>query len=355
MTIDFVINQSLNFDIIKFVFKFSKVIGKKYLPILGVVMVFALLNVLIFKPNLNVKAIISQNLIPSFTDLWQLQIDATKPSDELSDIQKPMSDYFTKREQNFDLSLLNKQIQNILGQDSDKYGVSIIQPTLGLQTQVNSDKVLPPASISKLPIAILILKDIDAGKFSLDTNVVLTDEDKAYESDSLYYYDSGVSLPIREYLKLLLEESDNTAMTLLERVLGGSDLVNSRTILELGVQRLFRLPMEATSSDVAKIWQGIYAQSYLSKSLNDLLIEYLSNIAPRLQDRIPQGVPSGVHVAHKIGEIETDYGIAYNDSGIVYGPKYDFIVVVIDQDVDQNEATSKIIQITQAAYNFFEK
>jgi len=201
----------------------------------------------------------------------------------------------------------------------------------------------------------LILKDIDAGKYSLDTDVVLTDEDKAYESDSLYYYDSGVSLPIREYLSFILEESDNTAMTLLERVLGGSDLINSRTILELGVQTLFRLPMEATSGDIAKIWQGIYSQSYLSKSSNDLLIDYLSNVATWLQDRIPQGVPLGIKTVHKIGQLYTDYGMAYNDSGIIYGPKYDFIVVVIDQDVNQSEATSKMIQITQAAYNFFEK
>ena len=317
-------------------------------------MLFALLNVLISNSSLNAKANISQDFVPSFLDLPQPQIDTTTPSNELSDMQKPMSDYFIKRGQNFDMSQLNQQILEILGQDSDRYGVSIIQPTLGLQIQINSDKILPPASISKLPIAILILKDIDAGKYSLDTDVVLTDEDKAYESDSLYYYDSGVSLPIREYLRFMLEESDNTAMTLLERVLGGSDLINSRTILELGVQRLFRLPMEATSSDIAKIWQGIYNQNYLSKSSSDLLINYLSNVTPSMQDRIPQGVPPGIKTAHKIGELYTDYGMAYNDSGIVYGSKYDFIVVVIDQDIEQGEATSKIIKITQAAYNFFE-
>lgn len=337
-------------------FKFLKITDKKHSPILGMIVVFTLLNTLISKPNLNAKALTVPDVVSSYSNLTQLQIDSITKSNILSDIhKKPISNYHIKREQNFDMSKLNDQILEIIGQDSDRYGVSIIQPTLGLQTKINSNKVLPPASISKLPIAILILKDVDSGKYSLDTNVVLMDEDKAYESDSLYYYNSGVSLAVREYLKFMLEESDNTAMTLLERVLGGSNLINFRTVTELGLQKLFRLPMEATSDYIAKIWYGIYNQKYLSKDLNDLLIGYLLNTSSWLQDRIPQGVPSDVRVAHKVGQIDTDDGMAYNDSGIVYGPKYDFILVIIDQDVDRNEATSKIVKITEATYNFFEK
>lgn len=150
----------------------------------------------------------------------------------------------------------------------------------------------------------------------------------------------------------MIVESDNTAMTLLERVLGGAKTINARSNTELNIQKLSRSPMQATTNEVAKLWLGLYNQTYLSKESNDLLLDFLLNTAPWLQDKIPAGVPAGTKVAHKIGAITTKYGMTYVDSGIVYGPKNNFIIVVLNQDVSQKDAVDKIKKITEVAYSF---
>ncbi len=255
----------------------------------------------------------------------------------------------------YDGNQLSQEILSILGDDAKHYGVSVSLPkddsfSLG----INAKRIFYPASISKLPIAVLILRDVDKGKFSLNTTFELKDENKAYESDILYNYVTGSELSLEDYLKFMISDSDNTAMMTLENALGGSSVINQRTKDELGLQTLFRYPHEGTAKDVNKLLNGLYNKKYLSAESNQLLLDMMVDVASKFQDRIVAGVPQDIKVAHKIGEIDTDNGVTYADAGIVYGQNQDFILVIMNQDVEQEVATEKIVQITQAVYKFLE-
>jgi beta-lactamase class A len=265
-------------------------------------------------------------------------------------LPQPMLVFATEK----NINTLKNEITNILAEDILNYSVSIKDLKTNSSVEINADEIFYPASISKLPIAVLILRDIESGLIKLDDNLVLIDEMKAYDSDILFALPSGTELSIGELLRLMLVESDNTAMMILEELLGGNELVNYRTLNELGVSKLSRYPMETTAREVDKILENIIRGKYLNKELNSLLIQHMSNTSLGSQDRIAKGVPKGIKVAHKIGELVTEYGYVYQDCGIVFAPKGDLSIVVLNRDIDRDQAKEKIREITEFTYTFFE-
>lgn len=248
-----------------------------------------------------------------------------------------------------------KKITEILqsGQTPDNYGLYLFEPSSDYSFGVNENTVFYPASISKLPIAILILRDLENKKLNLTDKIELKEANKAYESDEMFSQPTGSFFPISVYLKKMISQSDNTAMTTLEEILGGSERINTRTKNELKVN-LSRSPQITTGKDIGKLLENLYKNNYLNSQNTEYLIEMMVDVANWLQDRIPKGLPSGIEVAHKVGQIETDGGVVFADCGIIFGKKKDFILVFINQDVVQEEARLKIIEITKLAYNFFE-
>jgi beta-lactamase class A len=249
-----------------------------------------------------------------------------------------------------DFNKLKKEIVHILGEQKNNYAVVVWDLKRQKGFDINGDVIKPPASISKIPYAILTLRDIDKGKNTLDEVYKIRGDDKAYDTDILYSYENGADVTLDQYIKFLIQQSDNTAMMHLEDFLGGNQIYNQRVRDELGLTNLFRDPHTTSANQVSILLQNIYSQKYLSKKLNDYLIDTMINVDATFQDRIKEGVPENVPVAHKIGNLE---GI-YQDAGIVYGQKTDFVIVVLNENTSIDSAKETIREITRKVYNELE-
>ncbi|GHD04751.1 hypothetical protein GCM10007320_65960 [Pseudorhodoferax aquiterrae] len=75
-------------------------------------------------------------------------------------------------------------------------------------------------STAKVPIAVAVLQQVDAGRLQLDTEVVLRETDKVDGSGPLVWNKVGQSYPIDTLLARMLGDSDNTAANMLVRVVG---------------------------------------------------------------------------------------------------------------------------------------
>lgn len=75
-------------------------------------------------------------------------------------------------------------------------------------------------STAKVPIAVALLQQVDAGRLQLDTEVVLRETDKVDGSGPLVWNKVGQSYPIDTLLARMLGDSDNTAANMLVRVVG---------------------------------------------------------------------------------------------------------------------------------------
>jgi len=83
-------------------------------------------------------------------------------------------------------------------------------------------------SAVKVPIAIAVLQGVDDGELDLEQRLTLETEDKVDGSGDLVWQDSGVDYSLRDLLKEMLIESDNTAANMLIRLVGEDEL-NART------------------------------------------------------------------------------------------------------------------------------
>jgi beta-lactamase class A len=252
---------------------------------------------------------------------------------------------------NTQLSSLKSQITDILGEEIDKYGVFVSTSSTNI-LDINGDNLIVPASVSKIPIAVMVFRDIDIGKYDLKKTLPVLDSNKAYESDALWSYQNGTELTIEEYLKKMLQNSDNTAMNTLERSFGGYEVVNQRLKDEFGVEDFSRNPYRSKSNSVGKLLSQIIFGDVLSGESRSKLIAIMSDIPDQFQDRIASGVPKGIKVAHKIGQDRTEFGYSYNDAGIVFGQKKSFVIVILNQGVDEEIAISKIRKITEITYAY---
>jgi len=250
-----------------------------------------------------------------------------------------------------DFAELEFQLQQIIAGNEQDIAYLINDTNRKQIVSWNEDEVLLPGSITKLPYALLILKDVDNGALNLDQTFPIRSEYKAYDSDLMFYFENGREVTLREYLEYLIQESDNTAMTHLEAILGGYQTFKDRVINELQIGEFFRLPNTGSVTQVFQILDLLYGDDFLSAPSRDLLIDIMSNNAERFSNRIEAGVPDQTQVAHKIGNLVSDNGLAVSDAAIVFSEYTDLYIIVMTKDmVNEEEGAELIRQITSQSY-----
>jgi len=246
---------------------------------------------------------------------------------------------------------LRKDIEDILAEKIDNYAVYIKVLDENFEIGINENELFYPASIYKVPIAILVLRDIEAGKYSFNTQIELQQRNKFYTTDTLYSFDNGTMLSVDTLLHYMICYSDNSAWDMLmDNLLGTTAEIDERIYNELELEYTKRVPFQTTAKEVGEFFNGLYNYKYLSPEYNDYLLDLLCSIIPSQNDRIPAGLPEGTKAAHKIG---TWIGI-HQDGGIVYSDEYDFIIVVLNKNTSVVEGREIISQITNATWEYLQ-
>lgn len=243
---------------------------------------------------------------------------------------------------------INKVIDS---QSYGKCGVYVKNLQTGEEIKINEDKEFYPASIYKVPLSILILKDVDDGKISLDDEYTVNYSHIAYDFDPLASQVSNI-VSVRYLLELLIKNSDNTAQKLLvNEVIGSYEKYNERINDELdidGFQGDFET-LSVTPQQVGKLFENIHNQEYLSSKSNDYLVDLLSNTSSNFDDRIVAGIPDDIQTAHKIGQLDD----IYQDAGIVFGDN-DYVVILLNEKIMSYElASEKVSKISNIIWNYF--
>ncbi len=108
-------------------------------------------------------------------------------------------------------------------------------------------------STAKVPIAVAVLQQIDAGRLQTDTVVQLQDVDKVDGSGPLVWNRCGTQYSVRQLLERMLGDSDNTAANMLVRLIGPQAL-NSSASAAFGASRIGEL------TDFTQVRRDVYTQ-----------------------------------------------------------------------------------------------
>ncbi len=223
----------------------------------------------------------------------------------------------------------------------DDYLVSIyfeFLPT-GANISINKDEKIWPASLIKIPVAMAALKKVENGKWKLDNELVIMDEDKDDAYGELYKEQTGTTHTVEEFLKESLINSDNTAHFVLLRNIDNKELEDVYVHLGLDdvIDALKKSPKKDAEDDnriTAKrytiFFRSLYNATFLSPLYSQMFLGILGH-APK--ELLSKGLPENIQFVHKTG-VRVDEAVRA-DSGIVYVPGRPYLITVMVQQKDK--------------------
>ncbi|MDO9438639.1 serine hydrolase [Hydrogenophaga sp.] len=167
---------------------------------------------------------------------------------------------------------LRQHIERIDKATPGRMGVYIKRLDNGERFAYQADRPWYLGSTTKLPIAIAVLQEVQAGKLSLSQTVTLQDTDKVDGSGNVVWQKSGTTYSVDALLKRMLMESDNTAANLLIRTIG-EDTLNQRARDYFGASGFNRL------TNFTQVRREVYSE--LHPAARDLRNQDLVQLAAR--------------------------------------------------------------------------
>ena len=208
------------------------------------------------------------------------------------------------------------------------------------------------ASVIKLPMYAVIMKQAAEGKVDLYESITCRDEDKVPPCGALYFFTGDVHTDIHTLCGLMISLSDNAATNLLIRRFG-LDFLNEE-FKKIGLtdthleRRLFDPESAAKGmenrivpAEMGELLESIYRHSFVNEAVSCEMEKLL--LEQQINHKIPGYLPEGTPVAHKTGE---DDGIT-NDVAIVYA-REPYIVCFASNRTDVPEAERAIREISLA-------
>jgi beta-lactamase class A len=237
-------------------------------------------------------------------------------------------------------------------------GYTIVDLASGDRFERLETTPFPTASTIKLAILYELLRQADAGAIALDTPSPL-DRRRAVPGGLLYELSTPALSP-RDLAVAMILQSDNTATNvLIDRV--GMAAVNQR-MAALGLKsttlRRYMIDLDAarrgdenvsTPSDLATLVIALHSGEGLSPHAHAIALDILRK--PKATP-IRAGVPAGVVVASKSGELE---GVRA-DAGIVEVPNRPYVFVAMAtylQTADDDPGS--IEALARASYGYFSR
>ena len=257
---------------------------------------------------------------------------------------------------------LRQQVESRVAQEPGaQVGLAYIDLGTGDTLFVNADSSFHAASTMKVPVMIELFRRAATGSFRMDQPLLLVNQfasivdgspyslDKNSDSDSTLYSRIGQRVRVDTLLRLMITRSSNFATNTLIELVGASAV--TATMRSLGASRIQvlrgvedgkafdkGLNNTTTARDMATILRAIEegraASPEATRQMRDILL------AQEFNERIPAGLPPGVKVAHKTGDITA---IAH-DAAIVYPPgRAPYVLVVLTRGIKESKQSDKLI------------
>lgn len=240
-------------------------------------------------------------------------------------------------------------------------GVAVHDLQTGQQLLIDERVSVHAASTMKVPVMMETFRLASAGKLRLDdrmavenrfTSIVdgseyrLREED---DSDPEVYRRIGQGMAIIELVDRMITWSSNLATNLLiekarparvnelMRRLGARDIQVRRGVEDT---KAFQAGLNNTTTayDLMLVFRAIAEAKVADRAGCEKMIEILA--AQHFNQGLPAGLPAGIRVAHKTGEITRHN----HDAGIVYPPgRRPYVVVVLTRGIAERERSDRLI------------
>jgi beta-lactamase class A len=258
-------------------------------------------------------------------------------------------------------SIVDKIQARIQLEPGAQVGLAYMDLESGDTLFLNADTSFHAASTMKVPVMIELFRRASTGSFGLDQRLMIVNQfssivdgsayalDPKSDDDTTLYRRVGSRVAVDTLLRLMITRSSNLATNTLIALVGAEEV--NRTMRSLGAQRIRVLRgvedgkafdkgliNTTTARDLGTILRAIEEGRAGSAKATGEMRQIL--LAQEFNDRIPAGLPPGIRVAHKTGEITAHF----HDAAIVYPPgRKPYVLVVLTRRIQDGARASRMI------------
>ncbi|HWR15215.1 MAG TPA: serine hydrolase [Terriglobales bacterium] len=240
-------------------------------------------------------------------------------------------------------------------------GVAILDLTNGETMYYHADEVFPTASSIKVALLAELYRQAEKGTLNLTDTYIVRKEDDAPDSAIFNGLTPGVTkLTLRDLAQMVVAVSDNAATNVLIDKVGMQNVNAMLHDFTLTKTKLQRKMMDvnaakegrenvSTPRELMMLMEAIYRGKVANQQLTNDLLKMLSTSKSSPMQR---ALGESVRVADKPGELDA----VRCDFGVVYAPNRPFVIAVMTTFLkDMDEGETAIVEVTQAAYNYFDR
>ena len=236
-----------------------------------------------------------------------------------------------------------KIIKKYLDTREGKYSFYFEEIESGYLYGMHENREMVSAGCIKLPLAMVLLKEVENGKVQLESKIKIELQDKVHGVNGIIHEFSGKEYTLFDLFIGMLIQSDNTAANKIIDILGiekinelfkGMGIKNTKLKRITTDMKLEQDILENTTSsfDLSKCFKLLYLKQYLNEENSNLLINILKK--QQVTNKIPFYIPREIqsNIANKGGSLET----VENDTALIMIPKGKFLFTVMANNLPNN-------------------
>jgi beta-lactamase class A len=262
---------------------------------------------------------------------------------------------------------LERQLRAEIAKSKAEIAVAVRTLDGKIEVLIDPDKQFHAASTMKVPVMIELFRQAHAGTLKLDDPLTIRNEFKSIvdgspyklsegdDSDKAMYDALGKTMTLRQLCEAMITVSSNFATNLLIDRLGVENIRNTVTRLGADGMQVLRgvedqkafdkgLNNSTTARGLMVLFEKIAAGAAVNPEADREMVAILKR--QKFNDGIPSGLPKGVPVAHKTGNITR----IHHDAGIVYAKRPYVVVLLVRGIQSQKESGALMARLSRAIY-----
>jgi beta-lactamase class A len=224
----------------------------------------------------------------------------------------------------FSFKPLERSLQNYTEHENATIALYVSNLRDGASMGINEEMEFEPASLNKIPLAILVMRDIEKGAYTLEDEMTIKEEDVDTHSGTLYEK-VGQPITVRDLVHAMLSESDNTAFKVLNQRVTQKDwetlseYLNYYNLKQDKTSKEKDLLYTTTPEANARIFTSLYLSTLLNAEHSELILKDLENSTFNVESLAR--LPPEVRVVQKLGTYYYSEEKYYHRCGILYLPE----------------------------------
>ena len=229
-----------------------------------------------------------------------------------------------------------------------RVGIAVEDLATGMTSGVNAGTSLPAASTIKIPVMVEVFRQMAGGRIDLNTRLHLLAGDKDDGWGDLVNAPVNTVRTVEQLLRLMIDDSDNTATNMLIRLVGREQVNITMAGLGLRDTKLndyirsatdgIRYSLRSSPRDMVKLLDSIARRRLVDSWSSGEMLAILTGQTHN--GLLPQPLPKKLQIALKTGSLHD----TLNDVGIVFRANEPYVIAVMTTQLPSLPLGRRFIQ-----------